>query len=175
MSKRFLKEYVPVYNINADYNNIPLQKPAKIEFKSSIKKNRNKIVIVRQNHKGKETALKTTFDKTKFYAETKELGSFYLKYDTTKPIVEISNPISQIPYSSIQVKITDNLSGIDTYNGYIDNRWVNFYYDAKNDLIEYKFDEYCSKGEHLLKIIVTDKVGNKNCRTKIYLLITFNQ
>ena len=161
LSKRFLKEYVPVYNINADYNNIPLQKPAKIEFKSSIKKNRNKIVVVRQNHKGKETALKTTFDKTKFYTETKELGTFYLKYDTIKPIVEISNPISQIPYSSIQVKITDNLSGIDTYNGYIDNRWVNFYYDAKNDLIEYKFDEYCSKGEHLLKIIVTDKVGNK--------------
>lgn len=140
---------------------IPLHKPAKIEFKSSIKKNRNKIVIVRQNHKGKETALKTTFDKTKFYAETKELGTFYLKCDTAKPIVEISNPKSQIPNSSIQVKITDNLSGIDIYNGYIDNRWVNFYYDAKNDVIEYKFDEFCSKGEHLLKIIVTDKVGNK--------------
>jgi hypothetical protein len=79
--------------------------------------------------------------------------------DTTKPI-EILNQISN-PKFIILVKITDNLSGIDTYNGYIDNQWVNFYYDAKNDVIEYKFDEYCSKGEHLLKIIVTDKVGNK--------------
>ena len=136
---------------------IPLQKPAKIEFKSSIKKNRNKIVVVRQNHKGNETALKTTFDKNKFYAETKELGSFYLKYDTTKPTVEILNLKSEI----INIKITDNLSSINTYNGYVDNKWVNFYYDAKNDVIQYNFDEYCSKGEHLLKIIVTDIVGNK--------------
>lgn len=161
LSKRFIRDSV-VYKIGTDYNLIPLHKPAKIEFTSSLKKNRNKIVIVRQNQKGKETALKTTFDKTKFYAETKELGTFYLKYDTTKPMVEISNPKSQIPNSSIQVKITDNLSGIDTYNGYIDGQWVNFYYDAKNDVMEYKFDEFCSKGEHLLKIIVTDMVGNKS-------------
>lgn len=136
---------------------IPLHKPAKIEFTSSIKKNRNKVVIVRQDHKGKETALKTTFDKSKFYAETKELGSFYLKYDTTKPEI-ILDSIG----NSIISKITDNLSGIHTYNGYIDDKWVNFYYDAKNDLLQYNFDEYCSKGEHLLKIIVTDNVGNKS-------------
>lgn len=137
---------------------LPLHKPAKIEFKSSIKKSRNKIVIVRQDDKGKETALKTTFDKAKFYAETKELGTFYLKHDTTKPAVEILNLNSEF----ITIKIADNLSGINTYNGYVDNKWVNFYYDAKNDLLQYHFDEYCTKGEHILKIIVTDKVGNKN-------------
>ena len=147
-------------------NEVPLQKSASIQFKSSIKKNRNKIVIVRQNHKGKETALKSTFDKTKFYANTKELGTFYLKYDTSKPLIEISNLFrsfgTQISNLIIQAKIKDNLSGINTYNGYIDDQWVNFYYDAKNDVIQYNIDEHCSKGEHLLKIIVTDNVGNKN-------------
>jgi hypothetical protein len=159
LDKNILSKIYHATNYHHIY--IPLHKPAKIEFKSAIKKNRNKVVVVRQDNKGNETALKTTFDKTKFYAETKELGSFYLKYDTTKPIVEILNPKSQIPNSSISGKNHRQLSGIDTYNGYIDNQWVNFYYDAKNDVIEYKFDEYCSKGEHLLKIIVTDKVGNK--------------
>jgi hypothetical protein len=159
LDKNILSKIYHATNYHHIY--IPLHKPAKIEFKSAIKKNRNKVVVVRQDNKGNETALKTTFDKTKFYAETKELGSFYLKYDTTKPIVEILNLKSGIINQNIQVKISDELSGIDTYNGYIDNQWVNFYYDAKNDVIEYKFDEYCSKGEHLLKIIVTDKVGNK--------------
>ena len=139
---------------------IPLHKPASIQFKSSIKKNRNKIVVVRQNHKGNETALKTTFDKNKFYAETKELGSFYLKYDTMKPTVTIVDSNFAVR-NTIYALLKDNLSGINTYNGYIDNKWVNFYYDAKNDVIQYNFDEYCSKGEHLLKIIVTDIVGNK--------------
>lgn len=160
-----------VFNIFNSKSLIPLHKPAKIEFKSSIKKDRNKVVIVRQNDKGKETALKTTFDKTKFYADTKELGSFYLKYDTTKPIIilDSSSFILNTKYSvlnTIKVKITDNLSGIDTYNAYIDDQWVNFYYDAKNNILQYNFDEYCIKGEHLLKMIVTDKVGNKNTVTQ---------
>jgi hypothetical protein len=124
---------------------------------------------VRQNNNGKETALKTTFDKTKFYADTKELGSFYLKYDTTKPEIQILNLKSETPNLSIQAKISDNLSGIDTYNGFIDDQWINFYYDAKNDIIQYNFDEYCTKGEHLLKIIVTDKVGNKNILTQKFI------
>ena len=163
LTKRFVKNSVPIYNINAEFNKIPFQKSASIEFKSSIKKDRNKIVIVRQNNKGKETALKTTFDKKNFYAETKELGSFYLKYDTTKPTIEILNLNAEITNKNkfIQAKISDNLSGINTYNGYIDDKWVNFYYDAKNDLIQYNIDEYCTKGEHILKIIVNDKVENK--------------
>lgn len=45
----------------------------------------------------------------------------------------------------IQVKIGDALSGIDSYNGYIDGKWVNFYYDAKNDLMEYVIDGNCPK------------------------------
>lgn len=159
--KTIHNKVIEKYTVDNSNNIIPLQKSAKIEFKSSIKKNRNKIVIVRQDSKGKETALKTTFDKTKFYADTKELGSFYLKYDTTKPIIELSALNSQLSTLSIQAKITDNLSGINTYNGYIDDHWVNFYYDAKNDVIQYNLDEYCPKGEHLLKIIVTDNVGNK--------------
>jgi hypothetical protein len=149
-----------LYTIDGFSTLIPLQKPAKIEFKSSIKKNRNKIVVVRQNQKGNETALKTTFAKNKFYADTKELGSFYLKYDTTKPTVTIVDPNFAVR-NTIYALLKDNLSGINTYNGYIDNKWVNFYYDAKNDLIQYNVDENCTKGEHLLKIIVTDNVGNQ--------------
>ena len=151
------KEKIEQYLISNFALTIPLQRSAKVEFKSSIKNNRSKIVVVRQNQKGKETALKTTFDKTKFYADTKELGTFYLKYDTTKPEIKILNLNSEI----INIKITDNLSGINTYSGYIDNKWINFYYDAKSNELQYNVDEYCTKGEHLLKIIVTDNVGNK--------------
>ncbi len=163
--------YIHVVNLDNQYlvqhwnhTILPLHKPASIEFKSAIKKNRNKIVIIHQNHKGKETALKTTFDKTKFYAATKELGTFYLKYDTTKPVIKIINYELGIinENKSILAKISDNLSGISTYNVYIDDKWVNFYYDAKNDLLQYNIDENWSKGEHLLKIIVTDNVGNKS-------------
>lgn len=160
IDKEILEGKYKVENFNQV--NLPLQKAAKISFNSTIKNNRDKINIIRQDNKEKETALKTTFDKTTFYADTKELGTFYLKYDTTKPEIKILNLDTEILNQNIQAKIIDNLSGINTYNSYIDDKWVNFYYDAKNDLIQYNFDEYCTKGEHTLKIVVTDNVGNKN-------------
>ena len=86
------------------------------------------------------------------------LGTFYLKYDIIKPNIQ---KIELLP-ETITANVSDNLSGVDTYNGYIDNNWVNFYYDAKNDKLIYTVDEHCTKGEHLLKLIVTDKVGNEN-------------
>ncbi len=138
---------------------IAMSKAAQVSIHSAVKKNRNKMLIARQDSKGKITALKTTYDKTKFYADTKELGTFSLQYDTLKP--DISNIKVDTENQYISAIITDHLSGINTYNGYIDGKWINFYYDAKNDRIEYHFDEYCKKGEHILKLIVTDNSGNK--------------
>lgn len=145
---------------------IPLQKPVIITLVTSIKKLKNKIVFVCKDFKGKETALKTTFNKSIFYTSTTALGTYYLKYDTVKPIVE---KIEILP-ETISVHVVDNLSGVDIYNGYIDNNWVNFYYDAKNDNLIYNIDERCTKGEHLLKLIVTDKVGNENILLHKFIL-----
>jgi hypothetical protein len=145
------------YFIGNKNNLIPLQKSTTISFQSSIRKKRNKIVIVRQDKNGKEPALKTTFDKHAFYATSKELGVFYLKQDTKKPTLNVLN----INADSIMIKAVDGLSGIATYNGYIDHHWVNFYYDAKNDVLSYSPDEHCTKGKHILKIVVSDNVGNK--------------
>jgi hypothetical protein len=138
------------------YNTVPLQKAVKVELSSSIHKNRAKVVIVRVDIKAREIPLKTSFDKNKFYAETKELGTFYLKFDTIKPVISDVN----IGNNKIQATISDELSGIQSYNGYIDGEWVNFYYDAKNDQITYRFDEYCQSGEHNLKLVVSDAKGN---------------
>lgn len=146
------------YHVGNKNELLPLQKPATITITSTIKKQRNKIVLVRKDFNGKETALKTTVTKYKFYASTMALGTFYLKYDTIKPNIQ---KIELRP-ETITANVSDNLSGVDTYNGYIDNNWINFYYDAKNDKLIYTVDEHCTKGEHLLKLIVTDKVGNEN-------------
>lgn len=156
-----------VYSVSHPGTYIPLQKSARIEFNATVKKQRGKITLVRRDMDGKETALPTKYTNTRFYAESKKLGAFFLSYDTTNPEVKILYSGTEISNNTIiQVKISDDLSGIGTYNGYIDNTWVNFYYDSKNDILQYQPDEYCQKGEHILKIIVTDKVGNMNTITQ---------
>ena len=64
----------------------------------------------------------------------------------------------------LRFTIVDHLSGIEKYEGYIDNKWVLFEYDPKNDLLEYTFDsERIHKGsDHELELYVTDAKGNVN-------------
>jgi len=58
--------------------------------------------------------------------------------------------------------IKDELSGIQTFNGFIDNEWALFEYDAKNDLLFYSIDpeRIEKKKEHELELFVIDNKGN---------------
>jgi hypothetical protein len=51
------------------------------------------------------------------------------------------------------------LSGIQSYNGFIDGKWVLLEYDAKNDLLTGSLAQV-SKGQHELKLIVKDYKNN---------------
>ncbi|MGZ5242903.1 MAG: M23 family metallopeptidase [Bacteroidia bacterium] len=98
------------------------------------------------------------------HAKTKTLGKFYVLADTTAPVIipgNIKAAGSNLWKSAgIRFKISDNLSGIKSYNGYIDGQWVLFQYDAKSALIYYLFDEYCPPGQHTLEMEITDDKGN---------------
>ena len=61
---------------------------------------------------------------------------------------------------SITATISDNLSGIKTYRGEIDGKWVLMDYDAKSAKLTHVFDNLPS-GSHVFKLEVTDFVDNK--------------
>ncbi len=93
-------------------------------------------------------------------------GQYAVIADTISPKIR---PISfknkgwYAPGDKLNFKITDDLSGIKTYNGYIDDRWVLFEYDAKSDNLFYIIDaERLEKTSafHELKIYVMDERNN---------------
>jgi hypothetical protein len=57
--------------------------------------------------------------------------------------------------------ISDNLAGIQSYNGYINGKWELFEYDAKNNLLEYFWMPDSPTGKLELEIVVSDKKNNK--------------
>ncbi len=63
---------------------------------------------------------------------------------------------------SIRFRVTDKLSGIKSYEGYIDNQWVLFEYDAKNDLVFYRFDpkRLDAGSDHELELYIIDNKEN---------------
>lgn len=99
----------------------------------------------------------------------REFGTFALMADTIAPEITLKNIAENKDMAAetgISVTIKDNETGIKTYNGYINGSWVLFQYDAKNDLIQYDFDDKMPEGETFeLKLIVSDAKDNTTVKT----------
>jgi hypothetical protein len=63
--------------------------------------------------------------------------------------------------ASLMLKISDNLSGIKSYRGTINGKWILMDFDAKRNLLTYQIDEHMPKGKSNFQLVVTDAVGNK--------------
>lgn len=128
----------------------------------------DKLVVVREKDKGGLASVGGIWTGTAMRAEVKMCGKYFVMRDTTDPTIRAHNfdaggktTTDFSAMKSIQFKIDDNLSGVRTYRGTIDNKWVLFEYDAKNDLLKYTFDEHVAKGSHELVLVVMDAVGNE--------------
>lgn len=96
-------------------------------------------------------------------ATPKNFGSFYIAVDTTAPTVvplNISEGKNMSGIAKMNFKIRDNLSGIKSFNGYIDGNWVLMEFDTKTATLWHTFDEGTAKGKHQLKLVVEDMKGN---------------
>jgi len=92
-------------------------------------------------------------------------GEFAIGVDTLPPRitpVNIRNGANMRGVKNISFKITDDFSGINTYDGWIDGKWALFEYDAKNNLMYYVFDadRLNRNTQHTLELKVTDRKGN---------------
>lgn len=99
-----------------------------------------------------------------FAAKSKVLGQFGLVLDTIAPTIKIVKPIQDkwiTGVKKIDFIINDSSSGIKSYNGYLNGKWVLFEYENKTKKITYTFDDaMVAEGANDLKIEVIDNVGN---------------
>lgn len=97
-------------------------------------------------------------------ARTKFLGNFKLSKDSIAPKIAISKPIDGkwvTNQKNITFTISDDLSGIKTYNGYLNGKWMLFEYESKLNRLTHNFEDgIVDEGENNLKLIVSDNVGN---------------
>ncbi|MCA5004292.1 M23 family metallopeptidase [Sphingobacterium bovistauri] len=97
-------------------------------------------------------------------ANTRNFGNFYVTVDTIVPSIvarNFSNGKNVARQNKIDFTISDNFSGIQSFNGYIDDQWVLMEYDSKNRHLWHRFDSSLSKGEHTFRLIVKDWKDNE--------------
>lgn len=100
-----------------------------------------------------------------YTAYTRNLGQFQLAHDTTAPVIRPVKTLEGKWISkdkSVSLRISDNLSGIKEFHGYLNGQWVLFDYDYKNTRITHTFNHRSGlvEGRNELRVEVTDNVGN---------------
>ena len=98
-----------------------------------------------------------------FSTKVKTLGKYKLVTDVQSPKVSIAKSIEGkwVSQDKLQLQITDSGSGIKTYNGYLNGKWILFEYDNKTNTITHYFNnDFVLNGANELKLIVTDAIGN---------------
>ncbi|HNW68886.1 MAG TPA: M23 family metallopeptidase [Bacteroidales bacterium] len=110
--------------------------------------------------------IKSKWENGYLSASVRKFGDYAIVADTVAPTVKPManyNNMRVNPEGSISFKISDNFSGIGTYNLSINGVWVLAAYDAKNDLLTYKVDSnHFSSGKNVMELVVTDKINNKS-------------
>ena len=160
-------------SISIGPNLFPFDNPYEIQFKTneedSIKL--RQIFIAKKTEK-KISFLPTTLDKGHWKTKVKDMGNFTLARDSVAPKISPSNfrPnqwLSKLKY--IKVNISDDFSGIKSYRGTINGKWVLFEYEPKRKLLTYDFsDKVFEQAKHELELEVEDNVGNKSIYKTIF-------
>ncbi|MDR1340262.1 MAG: M23 family metallopeptidase [Prevotellaceae bacterium] len=158
---------------NLGYENIPLHNVIKLKIKPSdlpphLKEH---AYIARQNRDESISHCGGRFDANGFLAaEISSFGKYFISVDTVPPKVSVNAKGNNFSASTkLTVSVSDNISGIESCNGYIDGKWVLFEHDPKTNSMTYIFDkkQMDQKGrKRQLKVIAGDNC--KNTTTFLY-------
>ena len=147
---------------------IPVHKKfvLQIKLKDSLKSCDNKAVIVSvSDDKRKISSKGGVCQDGWMVASIKSFGNYTVLLDTIAPVVNFINVHKGKTIKglgTINLKISDNLSGIKKYNVFIDDKWILANYYPRAAALKIKSSEwaYLSEGPHKLKAVVEDDRGN---------------
>lgn len=118
--------------------------------------NRQNARVYLQNSNGSKRFMGGIWDGDFIRFHTNSLGTFVLAEDSVPPRI---NPV-RVNANELRFTISDNLSGINSFEAHVDGEWVLMRYEYKQALIwSEKLENKPFKGEVVLK--VRDNAGNE--------------
>ena len=140
-------------------NDLPPHKAYTIAIHRPGASRRN--VIVRIDGK-RRTACATLFRNDSLVASVRDFGRFAIDVDTVAPTVRPLNFSESKPLKTaiLRVRIGDDLSGIATYNCFLNGSWILAEYDGKSATLVIDAKDKLKAGSNKLRVEATDAVGN---------------
>lgn len=146
---------------------IPLQNYFTLRIKESFSPADTGKIVMQRFYGAKSDYAKANFEDGWYKASFREMGNFKLILDNTPPAVSpmgFSDNMNAAKLKRILFVVTDNTKEIKQFTALLDGEWLRFTNDKGRNFI-YNFDEKCPVGNHELRIIAEDLVGNKTTKT----------
>ncbi len=141
----------------------------KTDLKDSLKMKKSFIALKENDNL---TYLPTENKNGKLTVKLKNFGDFVIASDLTPPsikAVNFKNDQWLSGFKFLKIKIDDDFSGIKSYRGTINGKWILFEYEPKQKLLTYDFSDLTFETEkHELEIVVEDNVGNKTLFSALF-------
>jgi hypothetical protein len=144
---------------------VPLQKHMTLSWDlDSVKQSKQGWFAWGYDNRGKKSAITGERKDAVLEIKTRSTGSYQLDQDLKKPEVRIvkNTPSlrSNSSFKEIQVHAADDKTGIDRYSARIDGSFARIDFDYKKELLKVIIPKDLVAGNHNLRIVVIDGVGN---------------
>ena len=144
---------------------VPLQKHMTLSWDlDSVKQSKQGWFAWEYDNRGKKSAITGERKDAVLEIKTRSTGSYQLEQDLKKPEVRIvkNTPSlrSNSSFKEIQVHAADDKTGIDRYSARIDGSFARIDFDYKKELLKVIIPKDLVAGNHNLRIVVIDGVGN---------------
>jgi hypothetical protein len=148
---------------------IPLHKYISLSFALTEKETKYgaQLCLATLTNKNSLSYAGGTINNDSILLRTRSLGKYTFAIDSINPKILPVNVNSRTVFTNksiLKFKITDNFSGVKTYNGYINKQWVLFRYDAKTHALNCPVSKIPVdiNGSCQLELIITDNCGNSS-------------
>lgn len=141
----------------------PLHSRIKVSIKADKlpKRLRAKALLARVDRNGKRTLAGGAYENGFVSTTTNQFDGYAIVVDTIPPTIKPLTDKSKHK-TSLKFKVGDNFSGIKSYRGEVNGKWVLVEWDPKNHLMFYDFDSVSPSGKNTFSLVLEDEKGNKS-------------
>ncbi|HIW87938.1 MAG TPA: hypothetical protein IAC47_06670, partial [Candidatus Onthomorpha intestinigallinarum] len=156
--------YSKVHRIHDNLTPLHKSFTMKLRYKPSLEPYRKKALVVSVDGKGRISSIGGKPEGGYIVANSSNFGTFRIEIDTVPPKASAKNFSNGKRIgknqSSIQIRISDNLSGVERYDAYLNGKWILMEYDGKSATISCDARQIPS-GRNNLRLELEDARGNK--------------
>ena len=161
--------------LSIDEDSIPVLKEITIKFNTDRYNDSlvNKTYIAKLEKDDKSSFVSNSLKNDNLIADIKLLGDYMIKVDSIPPsinLIDIEDSQWISNRDKLQIKINDKNSGISSYRGTLNDKWILLEYNPMKGILTYDFDDNINNSEpkNILKVSVTDNVGNTKHLEKVF-------